>query len=221
MMTRKTLAPALLCALVVLFAALSLRPAASTVAPRWRVVAFGDSLTAGYGLDPSDAFPPVLAARLRGAGYPVTIDNAGVSGETTRQGLARLPAALASHPDLVILELGANDMLNGVDPAKTQDNLDRMIRLAQKAGARVLLAGMVAIDQSRPQEKRRFDAIFPTLAQKYRLPLYPQFLEGVGANPELTQPGGLHPTKQGVRKIVERIAPLVEKTLKEMAASRR
>jgi acyl-CoA thioesterase-1 len=185
-----------------------------------RILAFGDSLTAGYGLKPEEAFPAVLALRLRDDGYDVAVANAGISGETTEMGLARFPRTLGEGADLVILELGGNDMLNNVDPRVTQRNLEKIIRLARAKNARVLLAGMVDINQLRPAAKQRFDAIFSTLAVKYSLPLYPFFLEGVGANPKLTQQGGLHPTAEGVRRIVERIAPLVEQTLGEMGAPR-
>jgi acyl-CoA thioesterase-1 len=158
--------------------------------------------------------------RLRDDGYDVAVANAGISGETTEMGLARFPRTLGEGADLVILELGGNDMLNNVDPRVTQRNLEKIIRLARAKHARVLLAGMVDINQLRPVAKQRFDAIFSTLAVKYSLPLYPFFLEGVGANPKLTQQGGLHPTAEGVRRIVERIAPLVEQTLGEMGAPR-
>ncbi len=178
-----------------------------------RILAFGDSLTAGYGLSPREAFPSVLAERLRADGYDVTIANAGVPGDTTAMGLKRLPQALAARPDLVILELGANDMLNDIGPRVTRANLERMISLCQGQGARVLLAGMRAFNDWPAARKAKFDAIFPALAAKHRLPFYPFFLEGVFGHADLLLWGGPHPNAAGVRIIVDRIAPLVERTL--------
>jgi len=186
-----------------------------------RIVAFGDSLSAGYGLRPDEAFPAVLEKRLKKDGFDVAVENHGVSGNTTRMGLARFPAALGTGAALVILELGANDMLNNVDPRETKADLDKMIRLARGKGAPVLLAGMVDINLLRPAFKQRFDAIYPGLAAKHRLPLYPFFLEGVAGDKELTQSGGLHPTAEGVVTIVDRIAPLVEAALTTAMATPR
>jgi len=206
-------------ALIAFLSALASSPAA--LARPLGVLAFGDSLTAGYGLKPEEAYPPVLAARLQKDGFDVVVANAGVSGETTKMGLARFADALGEGTDLVIVELGGNDMLSNVPPRRTRANLETMIQMAKAKGARVLLAGMVDVNLTRPATKKRFDAIFPALAAKYGLPLYPMFLEGVGANPKLTQPGGLHPTADGVRHIVDRIAPLVEKELAQIAAPRK
>jgi len=195
--------------------------ASPTFAAPVRILAFGDSLTAGYGLKPEEAFPPVLGQRLRADGFDVVIANGGVSGDTTRIGLARLPAALAAKPDLVILELGANDMLNGIDPKTTRANLDRMIRLIRARGARIILAGMQSAEHGGTAYKRRFDAIYPALAAKYALPFYPFFLAAVAGHPDLVLWGGLHPKPEGVRIIADRMAPLVERTLAEMGAKPR
>lgn len=178
------------------------------------IVALGDSLTAGYGLRPPEAFPVVLRRRLNEDGYDATVVNAGVSGDTTQKGLARLKSVEALKPDLVILELGANDMLNGLDPRLTKGNLDKIIVGLRSKGARVLLAGMRASPETLDEAgRRRFDRLFPALATQHRLPLFPFFLEGVSGHPELVLWGGLHPNRKGVRRIVDRIAPLVESAL--------
>ncbi|ARN82038.1 arylesterase [Methylocystis bryophila] len=178
------------------------------------VVAFGDSLTAGYGLRPREALPVVLRRRLREDGYDATVLNAGVSGDTTQKGLSRLRGVEALKPDLVILELGGNDMLNGVDPKLTKTNLDRIIVQLRSSGARVLLAGMRATPGSLSEvDGRHFDKLFPALAAKHSLPFYPFILDGVLGDPKLVLWGGLHPNREGVRRIVDRIAPIVEKAL--------
>ncbi len=183
-----------------------------------KILVFGDSLVSGYGIKESEAFPPVLGQRLQADGFSVVVANAGVPGNTTAMGLARLEPALETRPDLVILELGANDMLNDVPIRTTQGNLVRLIRKFRASGARVILTGLAATDQRGAEYKRRFNALYPALAKKYALPLYPDFLEGVANDPVLTQAGGLHPTAKGVRAIVARFAPLVEQTLDEMGA---
>jgi acyl-CoA thioesterase-1 len=183
-----------------------------------KILVFGDSLVSGYGVRDSEAFPTVLSQRLQADGYDVVIANAGVPGNTTAMGLARAAEAAASKPDLVILELGTNDLLNNVALRTTRTNLVRLIRRFQTAGARIILAGMIADDRRGATYKQGFDALYPALATKYALPLYPYFLEGVANDPALTQEGGLHPNAAGVRAIVTRVAPLVERTLDEMGA---
>jgi acyl-CoA thioesterase I len=184
----------------------------------FRIAAFGDSLTAGFGLKTKEAFPPVLERRLRADGYNAVVFNAGVSGDTTQMGLARLEAMLASTPKLVILELGANDMLNDIDIDFTLANLEKMILRIRASGAQILLAGMRATEDKDTDFGRRFDAIYSALAAKYTLPCYPYFLEGVVGDPALVLWGGLHPTAKGVRVIVEGIAPVVERILDEVGA---
>ncbi len=192
--------------------------AAVTVAPA-RILAFGDSLTAGYGVPPGEAFPVRLQARLTQDGYPVQIANGGVSGDTSAGGLARLDWALADKPDAVLVEFGANDMLRGIDPKVTYDNLDRMIGRIVQSGAKVLLLGMKAPSNWGREYQQAFDAIFPALAEKYHVPLYPFFLDGVATDAALNQPDGLHPNPQGVALIVERVSPYLERLLGSGAAS--
>jgi acyl-CoA thioesterase-1 len=193
---------------------------ALAVANPIRVVALGDSLTAGYGLPADQAYPAVLEKRLIADGYDVQIVNAGVSGDTTDGGLARTDYALEDGADLVILELGANDMLNGVDPKATKRNLDKIIAICRAKGAKVLLGGMIASGNFGQAHQREFDAIFPGLAAKHSLPFYPFFLEGVINDPNLVLWGGLHPNAAGVERIVAGLAPLVEKTLDAMRRGR-
>ena len=173
------------------------------------ILDFGDSLTAGYGVPVGQAFPARLEAWLHERGIAARVVNAGVSGDTTAGGLARLDWALADKPDLVILALGANDALRGIEPSTVRGNLDKMIGRIEATGAKVLLLGMLAPPNWGEEYKRAFDQIFPELAHIHHLPLYPFFLEGVAMNPELNQPDGLHPNEKGVAVLVDRIAPVV------------
>jgi acyl-CoA thioesterase-1 len=173
------------------------------------ILDFGDSLTAGFGLPASQAFPARLETWLHQRSIEARVINAGVSGDTTAGGLARLDWALADKPDLVILALGANDALRGIDPSTVRDNLDKMIAKIQASGAEVLLLGMFAPPNWGEEYKHAFDRIFPELAREHHLPLYPFFLEGVAMKPELNQPDGLHPNERGVGVLVDRIAPVV------------
>jgi acyl-CoA thioesterase-1 len=184
---------------------------------RLRIVALGDSLTAGYGLAPEEAFPARLEARLKALGVDAEIVNAGVSGDTTAGGLARLDWALADAPDYVLVELGANDALRGLDPAAAKANLDKILAGIVAKGAKPILLGMVALGNWGREYGTAFNAIYPELAQKYGAPLYPFFLDGVAQDPALNQPDGLHPNAQGVQRIVERIAPFLREALKEGA----
>ena len=182
------------------------------------ILAFGDSLTAGLGLTVSEAFPARLAARLKDDGIDVKMVNGGVSGDTTTDGLARLDWALADKPDFVILALGANDMLRGIDPKIARANLDKMIDKVQASGAKLLLLGMHAEANWGAPYQHEFDAIYPELAKAHNVPLYPFFLDGVAMNPELNQADGMHPNERGVAIMVDRIAPLVEKLIRGAAA---
>ncbi len=173
------------------------------------ILGFGDSLTAGYGVPAGQAFPARLEAWLHERGIAARVVNAGVSGDTTAGGLARLDWALADKPDLVILALGSNDALRGIEPSTVRDNLDKMIGKIEATGAKVLLLGMLAPPNWGEEYKRAFDQIFPELARLHHLPLYPFFLEGVAMKPELNQPDGLHPNEKGVAVLVDRIAPVV------------
>jgi acyl-CoA thioesterase I len=180
-----------------------------------RVLAFGDSLTSGFGLPLEKGFPARLEARLRADGIDARVINAGVAGDTTAGGLARIDWALAEKPDLVILEFGANDMLRGIDPKVTRGNLDAMLGKIRASGAKTLLAGMMTLANWGRDYEREFDAIYPSLAKEHGVALYPFFLDGVVLKPELNQPDGIHPNPQGVEIIVGRIAPQVERLLRE------
>jgi acyl-CoA thioesterase I len=195
-------------------AALAVAFAGAQAAGRVPVILdFGDSLTAGYGLPAGQAFPARLEAWLRQQGIEARVVNAGVSGDTTAGGLARLDWALADKPDLVILALGANDALRGIEPSTVRENLDKMIGKIEASGAKVLLLGMLAPPNWGEEYRHAFDQIFPELARIHHLPLYPFFLEGVAMKPELNQPDGLHPNERGVAVLVDRIAPVVARLL--------
>lgn len=178
-----------------------------------KLVAFGDSLSAGYNLPGSAAFPAVLEKALRDKGISVEIANAGVSGDTSQGGLERLDWSVPDGTDGVILELGANDALRGVDPALTEKALDAIVTGLKARGIPVLLAGMYAPRSNGPDYVARFDAIYPKLAEKHGLILYPFFLDGIAGDRVLNQPDMLHPTAEGVRVIVQRILPTVERFL--------
>lgn len=175
-----------------------------------KLLAFGDSLTAGYGLPEADGFTVQLEEALDARGTAVTIINGGVSGDTSAGGRDRLDWALGDAPAAVLLELGANDGLRGLDPDATRDNLDAMLAMLDERGVPVLLLGMLAPPNLGPEYGAAFDAIYPELAAKWDVPLYPFFLDGVAADPALNQPDGLHPNREGVAAIVERLAPVVE-----------
>ncbi len=179
-----------------------------------RILAFGDSLTAGYGLDdPTKAFPAQLEARLKDKGYNIVILQAGVSGDTTSGGRSRLEWSLAEKPDAVIVALGGNDALRAVDPAVTADNMDFIVRRIQKAGIPVLVAGMLAPPNLGRDYGERFNAIFSDVATDTGALFYPFFLDGVVADPKLNQNDRIHPTAEGVAVIVSRIIPVVEKLI--------
>jgi acyl-CoA thioesterase-1 len=174
-----------------------------------RILALGDSLTAGYGLPQSAGFTEQLQKALRDRGHAVTIINAGVSGDTTAGGLARLDWALADRPDAAIVELGANDMLRGLDPAAAKANLDAILKRMKDRGIPVLLTGMYASPGLGRAYGEAFNGMYPELAKKYAVPLYPFFLDGVATDAALNQGDGIHPNAAGVAVIVERILPHV------------
>lgn len=192
-------------------ALLLLAPAAA--AEPVRLLAFGDSLTAGYGLPPGQSFPDRLEAALRAAGHEVEIINAGLSGDTTAGGLARLDWSLADRPDAAIVALGANDGLRGIDPGTTRANLDAILTRLGELDLPVLLAGMYAPPNLGPDYGRRFNAIFPDLAREHGVALYPFLLEGVAMEPALNQADGIHPNPDGVAVMVDGILPHVEPLL--------
>ncbi|WP_240002332.1 arylesterase [Oleisolibacter albus] len=171
------------------------------------IVTLGDSLSAGYKLPREAAFTSQLEAALKARGYDVRVPNTGVSGETTAGGLSRLDWLLADKPDMVIVELGANDGLRGIDPAATRANLDRILTRLKEKGVAVLLAGMLAPRNLGPEYARAFDALYPDLAKAHGVAFHPFFLEGVAMDPALNQEDGMHPTAEGVAVIVRNILP--------------
>ncbi len=183
-----------------------------------KLVALGDSLSAGYNLPGSAAFPAILQDALRQKGVPVEIVNAGVSGDTTQGGLERLDWSVPDGTDGVILELGANDALRGVDPAQTRKALEAMIARLKERGIPVMLAGMLAPRNLGTDYAKRFDAIYPELAEMHDLVLYPFFLEGIAGDRALNQADGLHPTADGVKVIVRNILPTVERFIATLPA---
>ena len=177
------------------------------------ILVLGDSLTAGHGLDGRDAFPSRLEAALRDVGSDVRVINGGVSGDTTAGGLARLDWSMRDKPDLVIVELGANDALRGLDPAATYRNLDRIVARIRARGARVLLAGMRAPPNMGAEYENEFNAVFPELARQHNIAFYPFFLDGVAGIPALNLDDGMHPNARGVAVIVKRMLPVVRAAL--------
>ncbi len=179
------------------------------------IVAFGDSLTAGHGVAASEGYPALLEEKLSQAGYSYRVINSGVSGETTAGGLRRVDWVLRSRPEIVILELGANDGLRGLDLIQTEKNLSAIIERLQKAGVEVILAGMKMPPNYGKEYTEGFEKIYPKLAAQYRLTLIPFFLDGVAAQSNLNQADGIHPTGQGYRVIVDRIWPIIKPLLKK------
>lgn len=180
------------------------------------VLAFGDSLTAGYGLPPGQGFAPQLQAALRRQGLRAFVTNAGVSGNTAAQGRARLKwtlDGLSEKPDLAIVALGANDMLRGVPPKQTRADLDAIVAELKRRQIPVLVAGMLAAPNLGPRYRTEYDSIFPELAREHQAALYPFFLAGVAGNPALALPDKVHPNFQGIKRMVSGITPAVLKAL--------
>lgn len=196
----------LLAALAMLFASFG-----AAAAEPYRIVGLGDSLMAGYGLGPGESIPEQLETRLRAAGHDVLISNAGVSGDTSTGGAARLDWSVAEGTSLVLLELGSNDMLRGITPDITEKNLDSMLAGLKARGVAVLLVGMRAAPNLGADYVAAFEAIFPRLAEKHGVPLYPFFMDGVAADATLLQSDGMHPNAKGAAIMAERILPAVEK----------
>jgi len=181
------------------------------------IVAFGDSLYAGYGLDQKEGFAPELQAALTAAGKDVRVHNAGVSGDTTAAGLRRMDFvldSLARKPDLVILGLGGNDLLRGLKPADTRANMEAMVKKLESRDIPVMLTGMLAPPNLGAKYSDEFNVIYPALAKKYDVALYPFFMDGVLGHPDLFLPDGLHPTAEGIDVIVGKITPQVVELLK-------
>jgi acyl-CoA thioesterase-1 len=183
-----------------------------------RIVVLGDSLVAGFQLKASDAFPAQLERALKARGHQVDVINAGVSGDTTAGGLERVRWAVPDGTDAVIVEIGANDALRGLDPARAKANLDGIMAAVKAAGAEVLLAGMLAPRNMGEDYVRKFDAIYPALAAKYGALLYPFFLDGVALNGQLNLGDGMHPNAKGVAEITRRILPVVEELIARVRA---
>jgi acyl-CoA thioesterase-1 len=181
-----------------------------------KLTALGTSLTQGYGLPPGTEFTVQLQNALRAQKIDVTVVNAGVSGDTSADGLARLDWSLADHPDAVILELGSNDMLRGLPPEQTEKNLRAILAKLKAAHVPVLLCGMHAQRNLGADYVKRFDSIYPRLAKEAGVLFYPFILDGVALNPKLNQADGLHPNPAGVKVIVRRILPSVKKLLAEV-----
>ncbi len=179
------------------------------------IVAFGDSLTAGLGVSAEETYPAVLARKIKNAGYPYRVINAGVSGETTAGGLRRVRSILENRPEIVILELGANDGLRGLSIDQTEKNLAAMIELLQKENVQVILTGMKLPPNYGKEYTEAFENLFPKLAGRYHLPLILFFLEGVAARSTLNQPDGIHPTAEGYQVIVDHLWPKIEALLKK------
>ena len=185
-----------------------------------KLVVLGDSLTAGFGLTASAAFPAKLAQALKAKGVAATVTNAGVSGDTASGGLGRLDWSVPADTDAVIVELGANDALRGIDPKITKTALEGILRKLDARHISVLLAGMKAPRNMGPDYGRDFDAIYPALASTYHVVFYPFFLDGVAADPKLNQADGLHPNAAGVDMIVGRMLPQVEELIARARTAR-
>jgi acyl-CoA thioesterase-1 len=186
------------------------KTAAAKQTSRKTIVAVGDSLTAGLGVDESTAYPALLQRKLAGDGYPFNVVNAGVSGETSSGTLSRIKWVISAlKPDIIILETGANDGLRGIDPDVLKKNLDRIVSIIKANHIKVLLCGMKMLPNLGPEYIKAFAGVYPEIARKYEIPLMPFFLEGVAGDPRLNQPDGLHPTAKGYRRIVEHLYPYV------------
>jgi acyl-CoA thioesterase-1 len=177
---------------------------------RKTIVALGDSLTAGLGVDESVAYPAQLQRKLAGDGYHIDIVNAGVSGETSSGALSRIEWVISAlNPDIIILETGANDGLRGIDPDILRKNLDRIVSVIKSNDIEVLLCGMKMLPNMGPEYSEYFARVYPEIAKKYAIALVPFFLEGVAGNPQFNQPDRLHPTAKGYSRIVDHIYPYI------------
>ena len=180
------------------------------------IVAFGDSLSAGYGLEAGEAYPDYLQKALDAKGYRYRVVNQGISGDTTSGGVERIQLALAEKPRIVILELGGNDGLRGLPVAISKENIDRMIQEFKAAGAQVILAGITLPRNYGPDYIRDFEQMYPTLATKYKIPRINFFLEGVATVPSLMQQDQIHPTAEGCKMVANRVVlPVLEPLLRK------
>jgi acyl-CoA thioesterase-1 len=202
---------------VVLFA---LAPAHAQTAPL-KIAVLGDSLAAGYGVKPAESFPARLEAGLQVQGRNAIVLNHGVSGDTTAGGLQRIDWMLADKPDIVLVELGANDALRGSDPAVTEKNLSAIVEKLKAAGVTVWLAGMLAPRNLGPDYVTAFDGLYKRVADKYQVPLYPFILEGVAQDAALNQGDGIHPNTRGAQIVADKLLPFVTKNLDDAASVHR
>ncbi|CAN5623576.1 arylesterase [soil metagenome] len=197
---------------------LSLGPTHAQSAPV-KLAVLGDSLAAGFGLKPAESFPSRLEVALKAQGRAVTILNHGVSGDTTAGGLDRVDWMLADKPDIVLVELGANDALRGTDPAVTEKNLGAIVEKLKAAGVTVWLAGMLAPRNFGPEYARTFDGLYKRIAEKYQVPLYPFILDGIAQDPVFILADGLHPNPKGAQVVADKLLPFVTKNLDDYATT--
>ena len=197
-------------AITLLAAGITLAPASAAPV---KILMLGTSLTQGYGLPPGTEIPAVLQARLEAAGIDAKVINAGVSGDTSAGGLARLDWSLADRPDAAIVELGSNDALRGIPPKQTEANLSAILAQLKAAHVPTLLLGMMAPRNLGPEYAREFDPIYPKLAKQYGAALYPFVLDGVALNPKLNQADGMHPNPAGAKIVADRILPYVKRLI--------
>lgn len=219
-------AAALIMVLLMVLAGCGAEPSSDGAAPqtpvkapsvRGTIVAMGDSLTAGPGVDESEAYPALLQKKLAAGGHHFNVVNAGVSGETSSGALSRIDWVISAlKPDLIILETGANDGLRGIDPDVLRKNLDRIVAVIKSNNIAVILCGMKMLPNLGPVFTQAFTDIYPETARKHAIPLIPFFLEGVAGNPQYNQPDRLHPTAEGYRRIVDHIYPDVLSAIKNL-----
>ena len=205
---------------LIIVAALLYLPTAHCSANPLKLMVFGDSLVAGFGLSPGESFPDRLAHKLALMGYQIEMINAGVSGDTTAGGAARIDWALADHPDAVVLILGGNDMLRGLSPSASEDNLRFILTYLSANDVPVLLCGMLAAENLGADYTQRFNAIYPRLANEFDTFFMPFFLKDVALDPALNQPDGLHPNITGIDIIITNILPELELLLASLSAEK-
>jgi acyl-CoA thioesterase-1 len=194
----------------------------SSDAARGRIVVLGDSITAGYGLDPAQAYPAILQQKIDAAGLPFSVVNAGLSGDTTAGGLRRVDWSLGAGADVLIIALGGNDGLRGLSPKETEANLLGIIKKARtkSPGISVIIAGMQMPENMGKEFVEKFSAVFPRVAKEAGVALVPFLLEGVGGVPELNQADMIHPTPEGQKRVAENVWKILEKVLAERAPSK-
>lgn len=188
---------------------------------RPRVAFLGDSLTAGYGLEAEQAFPAIVGQLLAGEAMPIHVLNAGVSGDTTAGGLRRIDWVLRQKPDIVVIGLGGNDGLRALPPTESEENLRKIVQKSRDAGASVLLLGMLIPPNYGPEYVAQFREVYPRLAKELNVPLVPFLLEGVGGDPKLNLPDGIHPTAEGHQRIARTVLPYLKPLVERAASAKR